>query len=45
MNMRWDGHPGVEFAQDRDAAGFLVFVERHEFDAGIRAGLPLLIFA
>lgn len=44
MNVGGNGHAGVEFAEDSHAAGLFVFVEKHEFDAGIRARLPLLIF-
>jgi len=39
-----DGHSREEFSQHRDAAGLFVFVERHEFNAGIRTGLPLFVF-
>jgi len=45
MYMGGDSYPRMEFAQNRHAAGFLVSMERHEFDAGIRAGLPLFVFA
>jgi hypothetical protein len=44
MNVGGDGHSSVEFTQDRHATGLLVFVERHELDAGVGTGLPLFVF-
>src|SRR5712672_1960027 len=44
MYMRRDRHPSMKFTQNGNAAGLLVPMKRHEFDAGIRAGLPLFVF-
>ena len=44
MNVRGDGHAGVKFAEDGYAAGFVILVEEHQFDAGIGAGLPGFVF-
>src|SRR6185369_2731737 len=44
MDMGGDGHSSVEFTQNRHATGLLVFVERHELDAGVGTGLPLFVF-
>ena len=44
MDVRWDGDAGVKFSQHGDAAGRFVFVQDHQFDAGIWTGLPLFVF-
>ena len=44
VGMGGDGDAGFEFAEDNHAAGGFVFVEDHQLDAGVGAGLPGFIF-
>jgi hypothetical protein len=43
VNMSWNSHAGLESAQNRDAAGLLVFVENEQVDSGVGSGLPFLV--
>jgi hypothetical protein len=40
MGVGRDGDAGFEFAEHDYAAGGFVFVEDHQLDAGVGAGLP-----